>query len=106
MYILSCGTSLKIRRVTGIGTNNRNQLELEVAETESQKRKANEDIVKLASDILPFAISGRLCEDLRGQILGEEGLRQWEAAKTKVHPQLNKIVHRVFWDELFAPRLI
>ncbi len=89
----------EIRRVTGIGTNNRNQLELEVADTESQKRKANEDIVKLASDILPFAISGRLCDELRGQILAEEGLRQWEAAKTKVHPQLNKIVHRVFWDE-------
>lgn len=89
----------EIRRVTGIGTNNRSQLEQEVAETENQKRRANEDILKLASDILPFAISGRLCEDLRGQILAEEGLRQWEAAKTKVHPQLNKIVHRVFWDE-------
>ncbi len=89
----------EIRRVTGIGTNNRSQLELEVADTETQKRKANEDILKLASDILPFAISGRLCEELRGQILAEEGLRQWEAAKTKVHPQLNKIVHRVFWDE-------
>ena len=89
----------EIRRVTGIGTNNRSQLELEVADTESQKRKANEDIVKLASDILPFAISGRLCDELREQILAEEGFRQWEAAKTKVHPQLNKIVHRVFWDE-------
>lgn len=89
----------EIRRVTGIGTNNRNQLEQEVAETESQKRKANDEILKLASDILPFAISGRLCDELRGQILAEEHLRQWEAAKTKVHPQLNKIVHRVFWDE-------
>lgn len=89
----------EIRRVTGIGTNNRNQLEQEVAETDNQKRKANDEILKLASDILPFAISGRLCEDLRAQILAEESLRQWEAAKIKVHPQLNKIVHRVFWDE-------
>lgn len=89
----------EIRRVTGIGTNNRNQLEQEVVETENQKRRANDEILKLASDILPFAISGRLCDDLRGQILAEEGLRQWEAAKVTVHPQLNKIVHRVFWDE-------
>lgn len=89
----------EIRRVTGIGTNNRNQLEQEVAETDNQKRKANEEILKLASDILPFAISGRLCDDLRGQILAEEHLQQWEAAKIKVHPQLNKILHRVFWDE-------
>lgn len=89
----------EIRRLTGIGTNNRNQLEQEVTESENQKRKANEDILKLASDILPFAISGRLCDELRTRILAEESLRQWESAKTKVHPQLNKIVHRVFWDE-------
>ena len=89
----------EIRRVTGIGTNNRNQLELEVADTESQKRKANEDIVKLASDILPFAISGRLCDELRGQILAEESLKQWQAAKARVHPQLHKVISRVFYDE-------
>ena len=89
----------EIRRVTGIGTTNRNQLEQEVVETESQKRKANDEILKMASDVLPFAIAGRVCDDLRARILAEESLRQWEAAKTKVHPQLNKIVHRVFWDE-------
>lgn len=32
-------------------------------------------------------------------MLAEESLRQWEAAKARVHPQLNKIVNRVFWDE-------
>lgn len=89
----------ELRRVTGIGAGNRNQLEQEIAENESQKRKANDEILKLASDILPFAIAGRLCDELRTRILAEESLRQWEAAKTKVHPQLNKIIHRVFWDE-------
>lgn len=89
----------EIRRVTGIGTNNRNQLEQEVVETENQKRKANEEILKMASDVLPFAISGRICDDLRARILAEESLRQWEAAKKRVHPQLHKIVSRVFWDE-------
>jgi DNA sulfur modification protein DndD len=89
----------EIRRLTGIGTNNRNQIEHEITESESQKRKANDEILKLASDILPFAISGRICDDLRSQILAEESLSQWEAAKKKVHPQLNRIIHRVFWDE-------
>ena len=90
----------EIRRVTGIGTNNRSQLEMEVAETENQKRKANEDIVKLASDILPFAISGRLCDELREQILAEESLKQWQAAKARVHPQLHKVISRVFYDDV------
>ena len=90
---------VEIRRLTGIGTSNRNDLEQEIAESENQKRKANEEILKFASDILPFAISGRLSDELREQIFAEESLRQWEAAKTRVHPQLNKIVHRVFWDE-------
>lgn len=89
----------EIRRLTGIGTNNRSQLEHEVAETENQKRRANEEILKLASDILPFAIAGRIADELRDQILAEDSLRQWEAAKTRVHPQLTKIVNRVFWDE-------
>lgn len=89
----------EIRRLTGIGTNNRNQLEHEVAETESQKRKANDEILKLASDILPFTIAGRIADELREQLVAEDALRQWEAAKTRVHPQLTKIVNRVFWDE-------
>jgi DNA sulfur modification protein DndD len=89
----------EIRRLTGIGTSNRNQLEHEVTETENQKRKANEEILKLASDVLPFAIAGRIADTLRDQLFAEDGLRQWEAAKTRVHPQLTKIVNRVFWDE-------
>jgi DNA sulfur modification protein DndD len=89
----------EIRRLTGIGTNNRNKLEQDITDAENQKRRANEEILKLASDILPFAISGRICDDLSARILSEESLRQWEAAKTRVHPQLHKIVSRVFWDE-------
>lgn len=52
---------------------------------------------------MPFAIAGRICDDLRGQIEGEEKLRQWEAAKARVHPQLDRIVSRVFHDPN-APR--
>jgi DNA sulfur modification protein DndD len=89
----------ELRRVTGIGTNNRNQLEQEIANAENEKRKANDEILKLASDTLPFAIAGRLCDELRTRILSEESLRQWEAAKSRVHPQLHRIVSRVFWDE-------
>lgn len=89
----------EIRRLTGIGTSNRNQLEHEVTETESQKRKANDEILKLASDILPFAVAGRVADEVKDQLLAEDALRQWEAAKTRVHPQLTKIVNRVFWDE-------
>lgn len=89
----------EIRSYTGIGVSNRNQLEQEIAESENQKRKANEEILKLASDVLPFAIAGRVCDDLRARILSEESLRQWEAAKSRVHPQLHRIVSRVFWDE-------
>lgn len=89
----------ELRRVTGIGTTNRQQLEQDIGTSERQRRNANEEILKLASDILPFAISGRVCDELRGQIIAEERLRQWEAAKTSAHPELHKIVKEVFWSD-------
>jgi DNA sulfur modification protein DndD len=89
----------EIRRLTGLGTDNRGVLEQEVAEAERQKRTANDEILRMAGEILPFAISGRICEDLRERLRAEDALRQWEASKVRVHPQLDKIVKRVFWDE-------
>lgn len=89
----------EIRRLTGIGTDNRSAIEQEIAEAERQKRNANDEILKLAGDILPFAIAGRACEDLRQQLQSEDALRQWEASKARVHPQLEHIVKKVFFDE-------
>jgi DNA sulfur modification protein DndD len=89
----------EIRRLTGTGTENRSKLEQEVAEAERQKRTANDEILKLAGEILPFAIAGKVCEDLRDRLRAEDALRQWEASKVRVHPQLDKIVKRVFWDD-------
>jgi DNA sulfur modification protein DndD len=74
-------------------------LERDIAEAESQKRLANEEILKSAGEFLPFAIAGKICDDLRAQLEAEEKLRQWEASKARVHPQLERIIKRVFYDE-------
>ena len=88
----------EVRRVTGVGADSRSDLQREIAESESQKRSANEEILRVAGEYLPFAIAGRVCDDLRSQLEAEEKLRQWEASKARVHPQLDRIVHRVFHD--------
>lgn len=91
------------RRVAGTGADSREDLQREIAQAEAQKRAANDEILRVASEFLPFAIAGKICDELRDQIEGEERLRQWEAAKTRVHPQLDRIVKRVFHDDN-APR--
>lgn len=88
----------EVRRVTGVGTDSRSDLEREIAEAETQKRNANEEIMKVAGEFLPFAIAGRVCDELRVELEAEEKLRQWEASKERVHPQLDRIVSRVFFD--------
>jgi DNA sulfur modification protein DndD len=86
----------EVRRLTNLDSNSRVELERAYNEAEINKRGANEEILKLASDMLPFAIAGRIGDELRGQITAEHGLRDWEASKTRVHPQLDKIVKEVF----------
>ncbi len=90
----------EVRRVTTIaGSDSRSDLEREIAEAESQKRISNEEILKSAGEFLPFAIAGKICDELRAQLEAEEKLRQWEASKARVHPQLERIIKRVFYDE-------
>jgi DNA sulfur modification protein DndD len=88
----------EVRRVTGVGADSRSDLQREIAESESQKRSANDEILRVAGEYLPFAVAGRVCDELRSQLEAEEKLRQWEASKARVHPQLDRIVHRVFHD--------
>jgi DNA sulfur modification protein DndD len=88
----------EIRRITGVGADSRGDLQTQVAEADNQKRNANEEILKVAGELLPFAIAGRVCDDLKAQLEAEERLRQWEASKARVHPQLERIVNRVFFD--------
>jgi DNA sulfur modification protein DndD len=88
----------EVRRVTGVGADSRGDLQAQISEAEGQKRGANEEVLKLAGELLPFAISGRLCDDLRTQLEAEEKLRQWEASKARVHPQLERIINRVFFS--------
>ena len=89
----------EIRRLTGTGTGNRSELEQEAAAAERQKHTANDEILKVAGEVLPFAIAGRVCDDLRERFSAEKVLKEWEVSKTRVHPKLDKIVNRVFWDE-------
>lgn len=70
----------------------------QVEHAEAQKRAANDEILRVAGELLPFAIAGKLCDELRAQIEGEERLRQWEASKSRVHQQLDRIVYHVFHD--------
>lgn len=88
----------EVRRMVGVGADSRNDLQRDVADAENQKKNANEEILKLAGELLPFAITGRLCDELRTQIEAEEKLRQWEASKARVHPQLDSILYKVFHD--------
>jgi DNA sulfur modification protein DndD len=88
----------EVRRVTGVGADSRSDLQREIGDAENQKRNANEDILKLTAELLPFAVAGRLCDELRSQVEAEEKLRQWEASKTRVHPQLDRILDKVFRD--------
>ena len=89
----------EIRRITGYGADSRSDLQGQLVDLETQKRRANEEILKVAGELLPFAIAGRICDELKLRLEAEDKLRQWEASKTRVHPQLEKIVHRVFFDE-------
>jgi DNA sulfur modification protein DndD len=89
----------EIRRITGYGADSRSDLQGQLVDLETQKRRANEEILKVAGELLPFAIAGRICDELKLRLEAENKLRQWEASKTRVHPQLEKIVHRVFFDE-------
>lgn len=93
----------EVRRVAGVGADSRDDLRREIADLESEKRAVNEEIMKVGGELLPFAIAGRICDELKAQLEAEEKLRQWEASKTRVHPQLERIVSRVFFDPK-APR--
>jgi DNA sulfur modification protein DndD len=89
----------EIRRITGYGADSRSDLQGQMVDLETQKRRVNEEVLKVAGELLPFAIAGRICDELKLRLEAEDKLRQWEASKTRVHPQLEKIVHRVFFDE-------
>lgn len=88
----------EVRRIIGTGADSRDNLQREVAQAETQKRAANDEILRVAGELLPFAVAGKICDELREQIEGEERRRQWEASKARVHPQLDRIVYRVFHD--------
>jgi DNA sulfur modification protein DndD len=88
----------EVRRLAGVGADSRDDLQREIAELESVKRAANEEVLKVGGELLPFAIAGRICDELKAQLEAEEKLRQWEASKARVHPQLERIVSRVFFD--------
>jgi DNA sulfur modification protein DndD len=88
----------EVRRIVGTGADSRDQLQKDVAQAEAQKRAANDEILRVAGELLPFAVAGKICDELRAQIEGEEKRRQWEASKSRVHPQLDRIVYRVFHD--------
>lgn len=89
----------EVRRVTGVGADSKADLQAQVVDAEGQKRAANEEILKVAGELLPFAIAGRICDEVKGRLEAEGKLRQWEASKTRVHPQLERIVDRVFFNE-------
>ena len=89
----------EIRRLTSVSIDSRSELQREITEAEQQKRSANEEILKVASELMPFAIAGKLCDELRTQLEAEGKRKQWEASKERVHPQLDRIVSRVFHDD-------
>ena len=86
------------RRMVGAGANVRDNLQKEIVESDAQKRAVNEEILRIAGEFLPFAIAGKICDDLRTQIESEEKLRQWEASKVQIYPQLERVVERVFYN--------
>lgn len=89
----------EVRRLMGVGVDSRNLSHKKVTEAESQKRSVNDEILRVAGELLPFAIAGQVCNELRTQLEAEERLRQWEAAKERIHPQLDHIIHRIFFDK-------
>lgn len=89
----------EVRRIMGVGVDSRNLSHKKVTEAESQKRGINDEILKVAGELLPFAIAGQICNELRTQLEAEGKLRQWEAAKARIHPQVDRIIHRIFYDK-------
>lgn len=89
----------EVRRIMGIGVDSRNLSHKKATEAESQKRSVNDEILRVAGELLPFAIAGQICNELRTQLEAEEKLRQWEGARARIHPQLDSIAHRIFHDK-------
>ncbi|MBI3649440.1 MAG: DNA sulfur modification protein DndD [Acidobacteria bacterium] len=92
----------EVRRVARVGADSHSDLQREIGELEIQKRNINDAIMKVAGEFLPFAVAGKLTDELRAQLEAEEKLRQWDASRTRVHPQLERIVQRVFFDMTVA----
>jgi DNA sulfur modification protein DndD len=89
----------EVRRIMGVGVDSRSRSHKKATEAESQKRNVNDEILRVAGELLPFAIAGKICDELRAQLEAEEKLRQWEAAKAYINSQLERLAHKIFYDK-------
>jgi len=93
---------LEIKRIAGVMITSLDDARAQLQEIERQLEQVNADIVKISGDLLPFAIAGGLCIDLKQRLSAEDKLAKWQASKALVEPKIKTIIEGVFGDH--APR--
>lgn len=93
---------LEIKRIAGVMISSLDDARTQQQDIERQLEQVNADIVKISGDLLPFAITGGLCIDLKQRLSAEDKLAKWQASKALVEPKIKSIVEGVFGNH--APR--
>jgi DNA sulfur modification protein DndD len=91
-------------RITSVKAESREDYERRKSELDEEKGRIKSEIESAISDI-PFAIMGKLCNDVLRQLQIEDELQNFEAAGRELNPKIRQIAHELFEGDKPDPPL-
>lgn len=94
---------LEIKRIAGVAIASLDDARDQLQDIEHRLEDVNSEMVDISGELLPFAITGGLCVDLRTRLDGEDKLVKWQASKSLVEPKIKAIIEGIFGDQAPKP---